>query len=129
MPSCCQVILPASAYLVYIIYARRYSERKENRAAATMSPNADIEKHTLESQQPSTTKLSLSIPKWIPQGGSMRRGSDGGFPPGTRHITFPDPTIATPVDSFDHKMPPSPASSVLSPVALRHPTPPPHVHI
>ncbi|KAB5595843.1 Transmembrane protein [Ceratobasidium theobromae] len=113
--------LPILAYLGYIAYFRLKGEPEESQST---SPNPDLEKQSPDAHRPSTSKWKLHVPR-NPSATPTRRGSDGGFPPETRHITLPDPTLSTTsVDSYNHKVPLSPGISVLSPKSLHHPTPP-----
>ncbi|QRW06504.1 transmembrane protein [Ceratobasidium sp. AG-Ba] len=111
--------IPLVAVLGYGIYSymrrRKAASKSSNPAVVTVS---DIEKQTSHKSQPSIGKWSLSVPK-LPQIG--RRGSDGGFPPETRHIAFPDPSRTLSTDSLDVK---PPGLAVISPVTGGYPTPP-----
>ncbi|CAE6524866.1 unnamed protein product [Rhizoctonia solani] len=108
------VAIPISVYLAYLFYTRR-PRRVEDKEATPVPPSPDIKwTDPFDTRRPSANKWTLSVPKWTTPGGA-RRGSDGGFPPGTRHIAFPDPTIGASVESLDNK--------------IRYPTPPPAVHV
>ncbi|CAE6449749.1 unnamed protein product [Rhizoctonia solani] len=121
------VVVPVSIYLTYLVYARR--PRRVEDKEATYAPSSPDIKWTdpFDTRRPSTNKWTLSIPKWTTPGGGIRRGSDGGFPPGTRHIALPDPTLSPSVESLDSKVPPSPGPR--NPVHIRYPTPPPAAHV
>ncbi|KAF8746569.1 hypothetical protein RHS02_00932, partial [Rhizoctonia solani] len=117
------IILPISIYTGYLFYNRR-PRRVEDKEAARPSPDVDTKwSESFDNRRPSTSGWTLNVPKWNTPVGPLRRGSDGGFPPGTLHITLPDPTLSGSVESLDHKAPP------LTPVHVRHPTPPPAVHL
>ncbi|ELU38154.1 hypothetical protein AG1IA_07819 [Rhizoctonia solani AG-1 IA] len=95
-----------------------------DKEVARPSPDVDTKwSESFDNRRPSTSGWTLNVPKWNTPVGPLRRGSDGGFPPGTLHITLPDPTLSGSVESLDHKAPP------LTPVHVRHPTPPPAVHL
>ncbi|KAJ1303264.1 hypothetical protein OPQ81_011461 [Rhizoctonia solani] len=120
------VVLPISIYLAYLIHNRR-PRRVEDKEATPAPPSSDIKfSDPFDTRRPSTGKWTLNVPKWNTPIGGIRRGSDGGFPPGTRHITFPDPTLAASVESLDKKAPLSPTPV---PIHARYPTPPPAVHV
>ncbi|CUA68829.1 hypothetical protein RSOLAG22IIIB_03694 [Rhizoctonia solani] len=121
------VAVPVSLYLGYLFYTRQ-PRRVEDQEATPNPPSPDIKwTDPFDTRRPSTNKWTLTVPKWTNPGGGIRRGSDGGFPPGTRHIAFPDPTLAASVESLDSKVPPSPGPR--APVHIRYPTPPPAVHV
>ncbi|KAG8702050.1 hypothetical protein FRC08_003726 [Ceratobasidium sp. 394] len=122
--------LPLSGVLSYYAFAywRRRSGAKQpsNPAVAISTSVPDVERQTQHKPRSSIGKWSaLSIPHW-PR--ANRRGSDGGFPPETRRIGFPDPSLAGSTDSLDQKAPSKPPGlPVVSPVTFRYPTPPPPV--
>lgn len=120
--------LPVSIYLGYLFYIRQ-PRRVEDKEATPAPPSPDVKwSDPFDTRRPSTNKWTLTIPKWTTPGGGIRRGSDGGFPPGTRHITLPDPTLAAAsVESLDNKAPSSP--SPRNPVHIRFPAAPPAVHV
>ncbi|CAE6458822.1 unnamed protein product [Rhizoctonia solani] len=121
------IALPVSIYLAYLFYNRE-PRRVEDKEATPAPPSPDIKwSDPFDTRHPSTNKWTLTVPKWTTPGGGIRRGSDGGFPPGTRHITLADPTLAASVESLDNKAPPSPSPH--KPVHIRFPTPPPAVHV
>ncbi|CAE6472446.1 unnamed protein product [Rhizoctonia solani] len=117
------IILPISIYLAYLFYNRR-PRRVEDKEATTSPSDTDIKwSESFDTRRPSTSKWTLTVPKWTTPVGTLRRGSDGGFPPGTRHIVLPDPILAASAESLDHKAP------SLTPVHIRYPSPPPAVHL
>ncbi|CEL62642.1 hypothetical protein RSOLAG1IB_04998 [Rhizoctonia solani AG-1 IB] len=116
------IILPASIYLAYFFYNRR-PRRVDDKEATPSPPDSESKWEYFDTRRPSTSKWTLNVPKWTTPAGSLRRGSDGGFPPETRHIAFPDPTLAGSAESLEQKAPP------LTPVHIRYPSPPPAVHL
>ena len=115
--------VPAIGLILYYGIARLRRRRKESQNANFITIT-DTEKQAPRTQS-SDSKWSLNVPNWTSQAAATRRGSDGGFPPETRHIKFPDPTMATSQVSLDAKIPPSPRLLVISPTTMRYPTPPP----
>ncbi|CAE6463955.1 unnamed protein product [Rhizoctonia solani] len=119
------VVVPVSIYLAYLFYNRQ-PRRVEDQEATSAPPSPDVKwTDPFDTRRPSTNKWTLAVPKWNTPVNEERRGSDGGFPPGTRHITFPDPTLTASVESLDNKVPSSPAPAI----HVRYPTPPPAVHV
>jgi len=114
--------VPAIGLALYYGVARLRRRRSESQNANFVTIE-DTEKAPRARSLDS--KWSLNVPKWTSQAAATRRGSDGGFPPETRHISLSDPTMATSKTSLDTKAPPSPRLFVISPTTMRYPTPPP----
>ncbi|KAG8776373.1 hypothetical protein FRC12_000932 [Ceratobasidium sp. 428] len=121
--------LPLTGVLFYYAFKcfrrRREAVQSNPAVAANSTTVSDVERQTHHKTQPSIGKWSLSIPHW-PR--TTRRESDGGFPPETRRIGFPDPSLGASTDSLDMKAPSNPPGlPVVSPLTFRYPTPPPPV--
>ncbi|KDN41756.1 hypothetical protein RSAG8_07287, partial [Rhizoctonia solani AG-8 WAC10335] len=119
------VVVPVSIYLAYLFYTRRPHRIEDKEASVPPSPDVKWT-DPFDTRRPSTNKWTLSVPKWNTPSGGVRRSSDGGFPPGTRHIVFPDPTLAASVESLNTK---APSLGPSIPIHIRYPTPPPAVHV
>ncbi|KAG9123449.1 hypothetical protein FRC07_014917 [Ceratobasidium sp. 392] len=121
--------LPLVGVLCYYTFTyfrrRRAGSQSSDHAVETSAGIPDVEKQTHHKAQSSIGKWSLTLPQWSR---ATRRGSDGGFPPETRRIGFPDPILGASTDSLDAKAPSNPPGlSVISPLTFRYPTPPPPV--